>query len=100
MSEVLAAATATRRDDLEKLYGARYSELLRLPYFDIIDYHMIDPMHNLLLGTPKHMMNLWKEAELLKSGDFDVIQEKVDKMKVPTRLGRIPHKITSNFFYS
>lgn len=27
--------------------GVRYSELLRLPYFDIVRFHLVDPMHNL-----------------------------------------------------
>ena len=39
-------------------YGVRHSILLRLPYFDPIRFHVIDPMHNLLLGTAKHMMVL------------------------------------------
>ncbi len=28
--------------------------LLELPYYDIVRCHVIDPMHNLLLGTAKH----------------------------------------------
>lgn len=59
VSDVMAASTATRNEQVEKKYGVRYSELLRLPYFDIVEYHVIDPMHNLLLGTAKHMVNLW-----------------------------------------
>ena len=97
VSEVVKANTATKREQLERKYGVRYSELLRLPYFDIIHYHVIDPMHNLLLGTAKHMLSLWKELELLNSEHFSIIQEKVDQIKVPTKLGRIPYKISSNF---
>ena len=31
-------------------HGVRWSELARLPYFDIVRQSIIDPMHNLLLG--------------------------------------------------
>ncbi len=39
---------------------------------------MIDPMHNLLLGTCKHIVEIWRTRSLLSSKDFDAIQEKVD----------------------
>ena len=54
-------------------------------------------MHNLLLGTGKHMMNMWKEFRLLTNEHFQEIQEKVDRTDVPTKVGRIPYKISSNF---
>ena len=47
-----------------KKWSVRYSELLRLPYFDIVRYHCLDVMHNLMLGTAKHMMNIWKSLGL------------------------------------
>ena len=36
------------RDKIQSELGIHYSELLRLPYFDIVRCHLIDPMHNLL----------------------------------------------------
>lgn len=96
VSEVQEATTASRQNELEKMHGVRYSELLRLPYFDIIEYHVVDPMHNILLGTGKHMMSIWKDQGILSAQHFDLIQEKVDKMQVPTKIGRIPYKIASN----
>jgi len=97
VSEVQAANTASKQQELESLYGTRYSELLRLPYFDIIEYHVVDPMHNMLLGTGKHMMSIWKEEGILKDKDFELIQQNVDSMNVPVNIGRIPFKIESNF---
>jgi hypothetical protein len=38
------------REDHAKLYSNRWSELARLPYFDLCHMIVIDPMHNLLLG--------------------------------------------------
>lgn len=97
VKEFKEATTASQHHELERKYGLRYSELLRLPYFDIVEYHVIDPMHNLLLGTGKHLMTLWKESEILTKTEFEDIQEQVDKIKVPANVGRIPHKINSNF---
>lgn len=57
------ARTATDQQQNEN--GVRYSELLRLPYFDIVEYHVIDPMHNLLLGTGKYLMTMWKDSGIL-----------------------------------
>ena len=39
------AKTASDQRECEKKFGVRYSDLLRLPYFDIVEYHVIDPMH-------------------------------------------------------
>lgn len=45
------ANTKSARDTMEREIGVRYSELLRLPYLDIIKGHQVDPMHN--LGQPE-----------------------------------------------
>ena len=95
VSEVMSANTASKRDELEKKYGVRYSEFLRLPYFDRVQCHVIVPMHNLLLGTAKHVTNIWKEIGILTNDDL-CIQQKIDRIVVPPKIGRIPHKI-SNF---
>ena len=39
---------------------------------------VVDPMHNLLLGTAKHVTEIWKERSILTSKDFLLIQEKVN----------------------
>lgn len=48
--EFCSAQTSRERDDVVSWYGRRWSELERLPYFDITRYVVVDPMHNLLLG--------------------------------------------------
>ncbi len=63
---------------LRKITIMRYTILLELPYFDPIQMCVIDPMHNLLLGTCKHIVEIWRTRSLLSSKDFDAIQEKVD----------------------
>lgn len=54
------ATTATARKQILHDTGARYSELLRLEYFDPVRFTVIDVMHNLYLGTPVRMMDIWR----------------------------------------
>ena len=42
--------TKKMREAIEFEQGVRYTELSRLPYFDPVSMHLIDPMHNLMLG--------------------------------------------------
>ena len=78
---------------MEWTCGCRYTELLRLPYYDGIRFVIIDPMHNLLLGTAKHMFNKWCEKGILKSQDLAFIQDHIDGIVVPRDVGRIPNKL-------
>ena len=93
-----AASTASAQLVLEQTYGARYSELLRLSYFNVVRHHVIDPMHNLFLGIAKHTVGVWKELKIITDKDFETIQERVDQMNPPPKVGRIPRKIQSGFF--
>jgi len=47
-----ASDEETRASQFER-YGVRWSELLRLPYFDIVKCVVVDAMHNLFLGLIK-----------------------------------------------
>ena len=98
--EILDQTTAHDREDKEKKYGTRYSELMMLPYFDCVRYHIIDPMHNLFTGTAKHVMkNIWLDEEkpVISKKDLTKIQEKIDKVKVPADVGRMPKKIQNSY---
>ena len=46
-------------------YGVRSSLLAKLPYFNSVRFHVVDPMHNLLLGTAKHMMVIWTKLGII-----------------------------------
>lgn len=91
------ANTKQEKNKLISQYGVRYSVLLRLPYFDIIRMHVIDPMHNLLLGTAKHMMEVWTEREILNNKNFQKIEEMVLDINTSKNVGRLPSKIGSSF---
>ena len=90
--------SASNRDKLEKQFGSRYSCLMELAYFDTVRCHVIDPMHNLFLGTAKHFTKnvlFNSESPLIQKGDYHILQERVDKCMVPSTMGRIPHKIAA-----
>ena len=89
--------TRTKQLGIERDTGVRYSVLVELPYFDAPKMCIIDPMHNLLLGTAKHMVELWKNLGLLTDKDFVTIQERVDSFTALSDVGRIPTKISSAF---
>lgn len=57
-------------------------------------------MHNLFLGTAKHLMkNVWLNAEtpIISRENLNKIQEKVDDVKAPSFIGRLPKKISTSF---
>ncbi|MBW0570240.1 hypothetical protein O181_109955, partial [Austropuccinia psidii MF-1] len=46
-------------------HGVRYSVMLELPYWDVIKYHVVDAMHNLLLGMLKwHCQRFWCVSDI------------------------------------
>ena len=82
---------------LGKKYGiTHYSALLGLEYFDIIKFSTIDPMHNLFLGTTKKMFTLWNDRKLFSPSQLRQIEERIDAMEVPSDIGRLPKRITTN----
>ena len=90
--------TKTARNDLESKFGCRYSILLDLPYFNPIRMTVIDPMHNLYLGTAKRILkDVWVERGFICDRNASLIQYRVDSVQVPHYVGRIPHKIASAF---
>ena len=78
-------------------YGCRYSVLLELPYYEVIRMCVIDPMHNLLLGTAKHMVSVWRSCGIILDKDLESIQHAVDSFTTPSDIGRIPTRISSGF---
>lgn len=87
--------TKAARQAIEKDTGVRHCILNELQYFDCVRFHIIDPMHNLLLGTAKHVINLWIKKEIICDKQFEDIQKCVDSFSLPNDIGRIPYKISS-----
>ncbi|KIO11445.1 hypothetical protein M404DRAFT_126669, partial [Pisolithus tinctorius Marx 270] len=60
-------ATPNAQKTFVKEYATRYSQLSRLPYFDLVAQIVIDPMHNLFLGLVKtHFYNIWVQSKILR----------------------------------
>ena len=90
--------TQADRDRRESESGCCSSVLLKLQYFDAPRMLIVDPMHNLFLGTAKHYLkNIWLKSEIISDAHFETNQKRVDSTMVPFGIGRIPHKIRSGF---
>ena len=81
----------------ESKNGLRYSILLDLPYFDPISYTVVDPMHNLFLGTGKHMMEVWLSSEFLSRRNLDDMEKLISQFIIPEGIRCLPSKITNHF---
>ena len=91
------ATTKYGKEQIQQEFGIRYSQLLELPYFDVVRCHLVDPMHNLFLGTAKKLLTLWKDHGYLSTNSFVLIQKEIDDITPPSNIGRIPHKISAGF---
>jgi hypothetical protein len=50
-------------------------------------------MHNLFLGTAKHMMEMWLELSILTGADLKRAEQKVDTSNVPSNIACFLFKI-------
>jgi len=95
----LTAKSKAERTTIELQSGSRFTELMHLPYFDSIRFVIIDPMHNLFLGTAKRILhNQWLRESLISNSDLDKVQERICSCIVPINVGRMPRKISSHFY--
>lgn len=64
------AASELERNDLFETHGLRWTELLRLPYWDPTAFTLLDSMHALFLGNLKrHCRNIWGMDVKFEDGD-------------------------------
>lgn len=94
---ILNECTKTKIRRKEAKFGVRYSVLLQLPYFDPVRYTVIDIMHNMLLGTGKHMFKVWLKLEILNVRNLHEIEKISSLMCTPHSMGRLPVNILSNY---
>lgn len=73
------AASLEIRKKVGQEEGCRFSSLQRIPNYDVVRQAVIDPMHNLLLGTCKKMNALWK----LDDKDYTLMQKKANLIHIP-----------------
>lgn len=90
IGKIKKSKNKTERNKLESEYGCRYSVLLKLDYFDPVRMVVIDPMHNLFLGSAKHAMReLWVNNGILSKPLLLQMQQVTDSFHVDlyTRFG-------------
>ena len=98
ISKILACNTKADVTKVESENGYRHTIFLKLPYFTPATKLIVDPMHNLFLGTGKYILkNIWLGLNIIEVSQFEKIQERMDRMNAPTDIGRIPYKIASGF---
>ena len=69
-----------------------------LPYYDCVRYAIIDPMHNLFLGTAKRILQKqWLQNDLIRREDINTIQQRMNSFYIPGSTGKIQHKVLSQF---
>ena len=95
------AQTITERNRRQTDLGCRYSILLELDYFDPVRMLVIDPMHNLFLGSAKHSTkSVWRAKNVLDISDRKLcerVQNTMNNIHAPIDIGRIPIKIETGF---
>ena len=82
---------------MESEIGGRYSILMKLTYFKPVKFSVVDPMHNLFLGTAKHMLKVWIESEVLSKDHLATLEKQICSFVTPDGIGRLPSNIGSNF---
>lgn len=76
--------------------GIRYSVLMDLPYFDPCTFlAIVDTMHNLFLGTGKHVFTTWVETGTVTHHNLSVIEQRVKQFNIPADVGRLPSNMKS-----
>lgn len=91
------AETDAARHRHERENGTRWSEVHRLPYFDPVHDTVIDPMHNLFLGTAKRMVDIWTNCGFLTNATRTTMQKLADGVVAPPGFPSLARKIERKF---
>ncbi|KAG2208191.1 hypothetical protein INT45_000721 [Circinella minor] len=101
-----AAKTPQERERIENEYGTRWSLLCRLKYFQRSRQVLLDPFHNLYLGTCKRMMELWRRMvnpttgkPLLTKDHFTEMQREAELIELPPGFDISKSKIGGHFAF-
>ena len=95
----LQCTSKSRCQQKESELGCRYSCLLQLPYFDPVKMMIVDPMHNLYIGTTKTILHaVWIKRGILDKSSLVTIDERISSLNVPlnVRFSRLHPLITNS----
>jgi hypothetical protein len=66
----------------------RWTELLRLPYFNPIRHLIVDPMHCLFLGIANWIIKkLWIDGNKITKHDLEKMEKRAKTIKIPADMG-------------
>ena len=68
---------------IEREYGICYTPLIELPYFNPVKQTVVDPMHNLFMGTAMYCLELWIKKKHLFHDYVLKIEEKMSHFTAP-----------------
>ncbi|CDO75664.1 hypothetical protein BN946_scf184941.g17 [Trametes cinnabarina] len=96
-----ALETKKERDAHFKQHGARWAEMMRLPYYDCMKMTVIDPMHNLLLGVVKtQWYACWIKPGVLRADtkagtkrELSMMHRFLETFEVAPWVGRLPLRV-------
>ncbi|TFK50448.1 hypothetical protein OE88DRAFT_1735998 [Heliocybe sulcata] len=90
-------STQEERDGWFQHFGARWTEFARLPYFDLVRFTLIDPMHNILLGLAKNQWYArWIKTKALQAPtgksehEIGMLHEFLETVESPLWAGHLP----------
>ena len=89
--EYQRARSKAEAQAIQKKNGVRYTELLRLEYFDIIRMMITDPMHTFLLGMVHNEVKLCLSS--MSANNATEFQSRIKRIRIPYDLGRLPTNI-------
>ena len=89
--EFREAETKVAAEKAAQKNGVRYSELSRLPYFDLVRGNCLDPMHTILLGMVQRETNF--NIAMLSQQQKGEFLRRIKSLKLPYDIGRLPSNI-------
>ncbi|POV98945.1 hypothetical protein PSTT_14106 [Puccinia striiformis] len=98
-SESHHAESFAEKEEIFDEHGVRYSCLLELEYWDIVNMHTVDSMHNLLLGLVKwHLKRFWAMSDGTDEPEPGGVgaQELVDILADATRFSSPPAPVETH----
>ena len=92
MNAYKKASSKASAQTISQKQGVKYSELSRLPYFDMVQNFLIDPMHNLLMGLVSDIGDvlITNNNNLMSDKERETLARRLSVLRVPYDLGRLP----------
>ena len=89
--EYQSAGSLTVAKEIQKKNGVRYSELVRLPYFDMVKMLITDPMQTFILGMVQNEVKLCLQN--IPDTKLAEVYKRMQSIRLPYDIGRLPTNI-------